>query len=135
MAFRTLTLALVAALTLPAPALAAPGGIEGLWRNGRDSVRIRTHACGTAICATVVQADAKAQADAARGGTPKLVGTQVFRNFQPSRKGVWKGRVYVPDLDRTFSGVLSVAPDDRLVGKGCILGGLICKSTAWYRVK
>lgn len=134
MLIRTLTTVALASLMLAVPALAAAGSIEGVWRNGKDSVRIRTQACGPAICATVIQASAKAQADAAKGGTTNLIGTQVFRDFRKDEKGVWKGRVYVPDMDRTFSGYLSVSERDELIGKGCILGGLICKSTTWYRV-
>lgn len=136
--FRAAALAAAALASLGSPLAAAPSNgapaIEGVWRNARDSVRIRTHLCGQAVCATVVQASAKAQADAARGGTPKLIGTQVFREFRAAGRDTWKGKVFVPDMDRTFSGVLRIESPDRLIGKGCILGGLICKSTAWTRV-
>lgn len=133
MTIRPIIAALVAALAFTAPAQAA-GGIEGVWRNGKDTVRIRTYACGEQVCGQIVQASAKAQADAARGGTSQLVGTQVFREFRATGRQEYKGRVFVPDLNRTFAGTLKVAADGRLVGKGCILGGLICKTTAWTRV-
>ena len=129
----SISAALLAAIAFAAPVQAA-NPIEGVWRNARDSVRIRTYVCGQSVCGQIVQASAKAQADAARGGTRNLLGTQVFREFQATRSGEYKGRVFVPDLNRTFAGTLRIASDGRLVGKGCILGGLICKSTAWTRV-
>jgi uncharacterized protein (DUF2147 family) len=133
--------AAAAALLLAGPAAAAPpsvavsDAVEGLWRNGKDTVRIRTYVCGVSICGQIVRADAKARADAADGGTKQLVGTQVFREFRPASGGTWKGKVYVPDINRTFSGVLSLAAPDKLIGKGCVLGGLICKSSTWTRVR
>jgi uncharacterized protein (DUF2147 family) len=132
MIFQSIIAALAAAASFAGPAPA--DSIEGVWRNSGDSVRIRTYQCGQLICGQVVQASAKAQADAARGGTRQLVGTQVFRDFRASGRGNYRGKVFVPDLNRTFSGTLKIGDDRRLHGKGCILGGLICKTTAWTRV-
>jgi uncharacterized protein (DUF2147 family) len=133
MFFRRIVAAVSAALAFAAPAQAADS-IEGVWRNGKDTVRIRTYTCGALICGQVIGASAKAQADAARGGTKQLLGTQVFREFRATGRSEYKGRVFVPDLNRTFAGTLRVGDDGRLLGKGCILGGLICKTTAWTRV-
>jgi uncharacterized protein (DUF2147 family) len=133
MIFQPIIAALAAAVAFVGPGPAA-ASIEGVWRNGSDSVRIRTYQCGPLICGQVIQASAKAQADAARGGTPRLIGTQVFREFRATGGGGYKGKVFVPDLNRTFSGTLKIGDDHRLLGKGCILGGLICKTTAWTRV-
>jgi uncharacterized protein (DUF2147 family) len=136
MSIRSFFVAALAAIIVSAPSAASPGagGIEGVWRNSKDSVRIRTYQCGAGICGQVVQASAKAQADAARGGTRQLIGTQVFREFRAAGAGSYRGKVFVPDLNRTFSGTLKLGDDHRLLGKGCILGGLICKTTAWTRV-
>lgn len=125
------TLAIVAA----APPPASLGPVEGVWRNARNTVHIRINPCGDQVCGVVAWADAKAQADARRGGTEQLLGTQVFREFRAVGDGSYRGRVFVPDLNSTFSGHLSVTPDGKLLGKGCLIGRLFCKTTTWTRVQ
>lgn len=107
-----------------------------VWRNPGNSVHIRAAQCGNgAMCATVVWANDKAKADARRGGTDPLIGTQLFRNFKASSAKEWKGQVFVPDLNKTFSGTVTLVDDDHLLGKGCVLMGLICKEQVWTRVQ
>ena len=43
--------------------------------------------------------------------------------------------VYVPDINKTFSGTVTVVNDNTLTGKGCLIGGIGCKSQTWTRVK
>ncbi|HWK37199.1 DUF2147 domain-containing protein [Sphingomonas sp.] len=133
---------LVIAVAALATLAAAPGGaqstigpVQGEWRNGRNTVHIRTYPCGDQVCGVVSWADATAEADARRGGTQQLRGTQIFREFRPVGDGSYKGRVFVPDLNSTFSGRLTVTPDGKLLGKGCLIGGLFCKTTTWLRVQ
>lgn len=121
------------------PALAAPPqGWTGTWRNGSNSVHIRAQPCGrgpdAGMCGTVIWASAKAKADvAARGRT--LIGQQLFRGFQPAGDGVWEGEVYIPDIDRTFAGTITLDGPNRLVGEGCLFGGFGCKTQTWTRVR
>ena len=56
-------------------------------RNPSNSVHVRIHQCGKSRCGTVVWANAKAKADSARGGTPNLVGTELFREFHEVSPG------------------------------------------------
>ena len=128
----------VACLTLLAtPALAAPAQPAefGTWRNPSNSVHIRTARCGAALCGTVVWASPKAQADVRAATGRKLVGTQLFRRFTRGPDGVWSGTVYVPDLDKEFSGTIALDGRDTLVGKGCLLGNLACKEQRWQRMR
>ncbi len=127
----TLAAALIAA---PAASAPPPPKWQGVWKNAANSVHIRTAPCGRgAMCGTVVWANAKAKADvAARGG--RLVGAQLFRDFRQVEAGVWEGQVYVPDLDRSFSGTITLEGANRLVGEGCLLGRLGCKQQVWTRV-
>ena len=108
---------------------------SGTWRNPQDSVHIRLRDCGDALCGTVVWANAKAQADARRGGTDPLVGVDLFRDFRPVKPGVWQGRVFVPDLNKSFSGTLTLVDGDTLVGQGCLIGRIGCKSQTWRRIE
>lgn len=107
-----------------------------VWRNPSNSVHVRAAPCGAdGMCATVIWANDKAQADARRGGTKALIGTQLFQNFKVVRPGLWKGTVFVPDINQRFTGTVTVVDADTIVGKGCALLGAVCKSQTWTRVR
>lgn len=123
----TLAAALLAGAEPPAPTL---------WRNPSNTVHVRAAPCGNGgMCATVVWASEKAKADARRGGTDPLIGAQLFQNFRIVRDGLWKGTVFVPDINQRFSGTVTVVDENTIVGKGCALLGTICKSQTWTRVQ
>ena len=122
-------------LSLLSPVQAEPVPLAGtVWRNPRDSVHVRFDPCGTQLCGTVIWASDKAIADAARGSKTPLVGTSIFRNFHVDAPNVWRGKVYVPDLGQNFSGRIT-RQGDQMIGRGCILAGLVCKSQTWSRVR
>ena len=107
---------------------------DSVWRNPRNSVHVRVHSCGQSRCGTVVWANAKAKSDSARGGTPDLVGTELLRDFKEVSPKVWKGKVFVPDLNRVFIGTATIKDPNTLVARGCLLGNLGCKSQTWTQV-
>lgn len=123
-------------VALPATALPVDGSAQSMaseWRNPKNTVHIRLTPCGgDRMCGTVIWASDKAKADAARGGTDQLVGANLFREFRQTAPGRYKGRVFVPDMNRTFSGHMRIEGDS-MVGKGCVLG-LICKQQVWTRI-
>lgn len=108
---------------------------EGTWRNAADSVRIKVARCGGGLCGTVIQASDKAKADAAAGGTDRLVGTQLFRDFREGEGGLWYGQVYVPDIGQTFDWTIEQVNRDTIVGTGCLFANFGCKSQTWRRVR
>lgn len=128
-------LAAIAAFFLTPSAALAQVGQDLVLRNPQNSVHERIHPCGKTRCGTVVWANAKAKADSARGGTPNLVGTELFREFREVSPKVWKGKVFVPDVNRVFSGTGTVKDKDTIVARGCLLGNIGCKSEVWKRVK
>lgn len=107
---------------------------NGVWRNESDSVHIRISSCGEAVCGTVIWASAKAKADVARRGRT-LIGAQLFREFRPGDDGMWHGQVYVPDIDRTFTGTITMTDSDTLTGTGCLVRKLGCRTQTWKRVR
>lgn len=113
---------------------ASPAQPLGVWSNPKNSVHVRLQPCGESVCGTVVWASEKAKAAAKRGGTESLVGTQLFREFQQVEPGAWKGRVYVPDMGRTFAGRITALDSRTIKGRGCLIGGLFCKSQTWKRI-
>jgi uncharacterized protein (DUF2147 family) len=124
----------IASLLSPASAFAQQVGQDNVWRNPSNSVHVRVHPCGNSRCGTVVWANDKAKADSARGGTPNLVGTELFRDFREVSPKVWKGKVFVPDLNKVFTGTGTIKDQNTVVARGCLMGNFGCKSQTWTRV-
>ncbi|MCH8616513.1 DUF2147 domain-containing protein [Sphingomonas sp. SM33] len=118
-------------LVTPAPALSQKPAEDIVLRNPSNSVHVRIHPCGKTRCGTVVWANDKAKADSARGGTRNLVGTELFRKFREVSPKVWKGKVFVPDLNKVFT----VTDENTVVARGCLFAGVGCKSQIWTRVR
>jgi uncharacterized protein (DUF2147 family) len=117
------------------PALAQKASQDMVLRNPSNSVHVRIHPCGKSRCGTVVWANDKAKADSARGGTRNLVGTELFREFREVSPKVWKGKVFVPDLNKVFTGTGTVKDQNTVVARGCLISGIGCKSQTWTRVR
>lgn len=105
----------------------------GRWTNPSGSVTIEIAACGGAYCGTVVAASDKAKADAAKGGTKTLVGTQLLSDFAPSSQVRWKGRLFIPDLNRHPKADISLVDENTLKVRGCAIGRSLCRSQLWTR--
>lgn len=106
----------------------------GTWRNIRNTMHIEIHHCGDSMCGKVVWASDQAIADAKRGGTRDLIGTEIFRDFRRDAGGNWRGRVFVPDLNKTFSGTIELVDRNTLKGTGCLVGRVLCKSKVLVRI-
>jgi uncharacterized protein (DUF2147 family) len=106
----------------------------GVWRNPRNTVHVRIQPCGREMCGTVVWASARAQQKARAAGTQSLVGAQLFRELRREDSASWAGRVFVPDLQRTVPGRLRVRGPNAVEARGCVAGGLVCRSQTWTRV-
>jgi uncharacterized protein (DUF2147 family) len=133
-----LSATLAAALFMAAPALAqgaASQPLTGVWRNPKNSVHVEIRPCGPGACGYVVWANEKAKADAREGGTRELVGLQLFRNFTPEKSGAWRGKVFVPDLNATFTGTAQLIDANSLRARGCLFAGIGCKSQVWKRIE
>lgn len=121
-------------------AAAQPAGntadLYGVWRNPKGSVHIEIKGCGQETCGYVVWANADAQADVKKGSNQGLVGMQLLRDFNATKDAnEWKGKVYVPDLNMTFSGQVRLMSRAALRAKGCLLPNFLCKSQTWTRVE
>lgn len=123
--------------TLAAPASQAQeaSGIEGVWRNPRDTVHIELKPCGALVCGYVVWASDAARQKAQKGGGGDLVGQQLLRDFNWREGRTGRGKVYVPDLNTTFSGAAERVDERTIKARGCVIAGLICKSQIWTRIE
>jgi uncharacterized protein (DUF2147 family) len=121
---RDVSLTLLVAVAASSTALAADP--TGLWlrENGKGTVRIA--ACGAALCGTV--ASVKDPDSAAK------VGQRVFYGMVPAGENSWSGHAFNPEDGKTYSGTMTLA-GNHLTTAGCVLGGWICKTVGWSRMK
>jgi uncharacterized protein (DUF2147 family) len=132
--FRVLpVLAAVISLSAASAASAADLDVFGIWRNPKDSVHLDVRPCGGSACGYVVWASERAQAKAKAGSGRPLLGQQLLRDFSRA-DNEWRGKVYVPDMDRTFSGSARLLDATRLEARGCLLGKILCKTQVWTRI-
>jgi uncharacterized protein (DUF2147 family) len=117
----------------PAWAQAADRSI-GVWSNPQNSVHVRSDHCGKSMCGTVVWANDKAKADARKAGTPDIIGLQLFRDFSRDKNGEWRGKVFVPDIRKTFHGTIRIIDENTLAGTGCLIGRVGCRTQTWKRI-
>lgn len=123
-----------AAMLASIPAGATPSSPAGLWMSPHKSVVVETGACGDKLCGRIVWANGEAQGDARDAGVEHLVGTVLLQDYRPTGDGRWKGTVFVPDMAHSFASEIDTVSPEVLRVKGCILGGLLCKSQLWTRI-
>lgn len=126
-------LLLLAAAPAPVPAIDPYAAILGTWHNPKNSVAVKTGRCGDALCGWVTRASDKAKTDVSSKGYPPLIGTALLRSYKASGKGRWSGQIYVPDMGRAFGSTVTMIDADTLNVKGCLIGGMLCKSQIWRR--
>lgn len=105
----------------------------GVWENAKHTVRVKVEPCGERACGRVVWASAEAKADAERGGTPDLIGVQLFQGLEPDDPQTWRGKIFVPDLNGVFDGTVRAQGPAQLIAEGC-MAKLLCKAQTWTRV-
>ena len=112
-----------------------PAPIEGRWKNPSGSVIVAIAPCGEAVCGTVAWASDGAKGDARKGGTDALVGTQLMTGFKAAGPGKWRGRLFIPDLNRRSKAELRMFGAGQLKVTGCAVGRMLCKSQVWTRAE
>jgi uncharacterized protein (DUF2147 family) len=122
------------ALAASAASAAQEVSPNGVWRNPSGNVQVRIEDCGPKVCGRVAAASDKAKADAARGGHPNLIGMDLFEDFKRDGPNTFRGRVFVPDINRRFSGKLTVQDANTIRVRGCLTRNTGCRSQTWTRV-
>ncbi len=115
-----------AALSLAA-ATPAAADIAGTWLRDNGESRVRFAPCGDAVCGTVAWLKDPATAKS-------KVGQRVFFDMKPNGANRWSGSAFNPEDGRTYSGHMSLS-GNTLTTQGCVLGGMICRSVTWSRVR
>jgi uncharacterized protein (DUF2147 family) len=124
---------MLAGLMMIAVQGADSSALLGRWKNPSGSVAVAIVPCGEAICGRVESASDKAKADARKGGTDPLVGVELMSGFTDAGAGRWKGRLFIPDLNRRSKAELRLIAPGQLKVTGCAVGRVVCKSQIWLR--
>lgn len=121
-----LCIALIGLAVIAAPAMAGPDEIFGNWSRGDGAARVKVAPCGSGnICATNIWIkDPVSQKE--------KVGDKLIFTIKADNEA-WAGSAYDPQRKLNLSAKLK-ASGDSMVTTGCIVGGLICRSTQWARL-
>jgi uncharacterized protein (DUF2147 family) len=111
-----------------------PSALNGVWRNMRNTIHLRLAPCGNALCGTVVWATETSRTDARQGSGKELIGSAVLTDLVPTGPDSWRGKAYVPDIDRRAPSTVFRIKPDLLRVSGCVLAGLICRTRHWQRI-
>jgi len=138
---RWVALGLATALTGPALA----GDPSGTWLTEGGKSQVRLANCGEALCGRIQwlkepsdPATGKPKRDARNPDPSKrdrpIVGVEILLGMRPDQTpNQWAGDIYNPEDGKTYQARLILQDARTLQVKGCVLGGLICKSQAWLR--
>lgn len=121
----SLGLALSALTLATAPALA--GDPSGTWLRETGASHVKIAPCGGgAYCGSLSWLKPGVE-------TPAKVGQRIFYDMKPDGTDTWKGSAFNPEDGKTYSGKMSLS-GNTLTTAGCVMGGMICKSSTWTRV-
>lgn len=108
------------------PSWSAPeqSGPTGRWdrEDGLGGIEIRP--CADALCGQITWLRDK--------DTPAHIGQQVLFGMRRTAADTWTGSANNPEDGRTYAGSMTL-DGRRLMTRGCLFGGLICKSVALVR--
>lgn len=137
------TLAILAALALPAAANSADDPVVGTWWNEKKTAQITIQPCGESVCGNISWMQEPNRED----GTPKLdinnddeslrsrpiLGLQIIGGFEKEESGKWDdGDIYNPQDGNTYSSNLAINEDGTLAVEGCVL--FLCQAQIWSPV-
>jgi uncharacterized protein (DUF2147 family) len=136
---------LLAAALLAAASEACSAELKGNWLTEEGKATIRIADCGSgALCGTIVALKEpidpatgrprtdKNNADPAKRNRP-MIGVEIVLGMKPAGANQWKGQVYNAEDGKTYTGSLTLQDARTLKLQGCILGGIVCKSSLWTR--
>lgn len=118
-----LAYALLAGAVLTAgPAVAEPD-VNGVWMRDDGNARVRIAPCGDDLCATNLWIK-----DTSGG---EAVGDRLVMDVKPEGDKL-AGTAFDAKRNRSYS-IAITAQGATMSTRGCILGGVLCKSVGWTR--
>lgn len=107
------------------PAVALAADATGIWLRDTGASKVKIAPCGAALCGHIVWLK-----DAAT--SPAKMGEKIFFDMKSDGDNSWEGSAYNPENGKTYTGKMSLS-GNTLTTKGCVLGGIICKTIVWSR--
>ena len=98
----------------------------GDWARSDGKTRIHVASCGAAICARNIWVR--------HGVSGEKVGDRLILRVKPAGAGHWSGNAFDPQRSQTYAITVRVA-DRRMTTRGCVMGGFMCESMNWTRLK
>ncbi len=100
------------------------GSANGTWLRPSTGGHIKVFNCGGGLGMKVVKSKTK-----------KKVGKVIMCGAKKTAKNKWKGSLLNLDDGKRYSGFLTLTGPRSLKLQGCVLGGLVCKSDTWRRIR
>jgi uncharacterized protein (DUF2147 family) len=123
---------MLAALIALAPALASADPVHGMWKTEVDDgayAYVEMAACsGGKTCGWM-----RRSFDDSGEYQSENLGKVLVINMENIGGGQYRGAVWRPANDKTYTGKMELA-GDVLSLSGCVAGGLLCKAQTWTRV-
>lgn len=110
---------------LAGPVLADTAEPMGNWARGDGVAKVKVAPCGGNICATNTWIK--------QGSGSEKAGDVLVMTLKPESSGTYKGTAFDPQRNMNFRMTLNVKGDS-MTTRGCVLGGIICKSVSWSRI-
>lgn len=123
----TVRLAIATALVASATSVWAEGvSPMGEWARGDGGARVRIAPCGSNICATNTWIKP--------GIKNEKPGDVLVMTINKKGSGDYNGSAFDPQRNMTFKLSMTVE-GARMTTRGCMLGGLLCKSVSWSKIR
>jgi uncharacterized protein (DUF2147 family) len=142
-----LTVAVAAAAAAVALILVAPARAAeplGTWLTGNKKAKVHIVNCGDAICGTLswlaepIDPETKQpktdknNSDTGKKSRP-LLGIPIVLSMKPAGADKWQGQVYNAEDGGIYTGSFTMTSANSAELKGCVMGGIICKTQTWTR--
>ena len=131
------------ALALMAVGPARAADPLGTWLTGDKKGKVKIVNCGAAICGNLVWLaepdgpDGKPRTDENNSNASlrsrPLLGIPIVLSMTSAGGDKWEGKVYNSRDGGTYSGSFTMTGPNSANLRGCVAGGLICKTEAWTR--
>jgi len=116
---------LLAAVLVAQSSTVAAQSPLGHWLRGDGNARVRIAECGESFCATNTWV---------RNPGSERVGHVLVLKVRKLAASFWKGSAYDPQRKLNLSMQMTVGVWS-MTTNGCILGGLLCRTVSWKRLK
>jgi len=106
--------------------------LTGIWITEKSetgsSMAVEIFDCDDRLCGKAVDVFDAPNRDS--------VGIEIIKGMKKKSATTYRrGKIYAPDTKEWFKSKMTLQSDDKLKVSGCVLGGVICRSQVWTRLK